>query len=145
MAKAKAAKPNGSVRSDTFSKLKALLAEHASRLTVTHDTADNYYLDGPISPHNNKPIFFGAVQQKKSYVSYHLMPIYIWPELITDLPESLANRMQGKSCFNFQAIDDRALRDLRALTRKSFQRFREAFLKKPPTKKASKKSVTRRR
>jgi hypothetical protein len=137
MAPGKHAKANGTGRSETFAKLRAVLAAHASSLTVTHDTPDNYYLDGPISPHNNKPIFFGAVQHRKSYVSYHLMPIYIWPELLTDLPESLAQRMQGKSCFNFQVIDNQALSDLRKLTRQSFQRFRQAFLsgKKPPKKK----------
>src|SRR5690606_8679842 len=42
--------------------------------------------------------------------------------------------MQGKSCFNFQAIDERALRDLRALTRKAFQRVHEASSKKRATK-----------
>ena len=65
-------------------------------------------------------------------------------KLAAELSDSLADRMQGKSCFNFQAIDDRALRDLRALTRKSFQRFRQAFSSgKAPslTRKKSKKKA----
>lgn len=47
---------------------------------------------------NKKPLFFGAVQVKKSYVSYHLMPVYLEPDLLAPSSSELKARMQGKSC-----------------------------------------------
>ena len=37
-------------------------------------------------------------------------------------------RMQGKSCFNFKAVEDEALQKLEALTDQGFERFREEQL-----------------
>src|SRR5262245_2158350 len=67
-----------------FQALRGLMARHASALVVKVDTSDNYYVNSPkpYAPYNNKVLFFGAVQVKKSYVSYHFFPVYMFPVLL---------------------------------------------------------------
>jgi hypothetical protein len=74
-----------------------------------------------------KEMFFGAVQIKKNYVSYHLMPVYVFPELLKDLSPSLKKRMQGKSCFNFKKVDQETLAELGQLTARGFEQFKQAY------------------
>lgn len=106
-----------------YARLKPLLERFAAELWVTADTEGNYSLDVPTS--GKKAMFFGAVQVKKNYVSYYLMPVYVHPELLQDMSESLRRRMQGKSCFNFSRIDEANIAELSELTQKGFDAFRE--------------------
>ena len=57
-----------------FKELKKILTPYAPKLTVTTDTPEAYSLDGPYSEKWKKAIFFGAVQIKKNYVSFYLIP-----------------------------------------------------------------------
>ena len=41
------------------------------------------------------------------------MPVYGLPELLADISPELRRRMQGKACFNFTRVDERALRGAR--------------------------------
>ena len=109
--------------SSIFSQLKAIMEGYGARLQVKVDQPDNYYLDGPYSNKYKKEVFFGAVQIKKNYVSYHLMPVYMHPELLQELSPALKKRMQGKSCFNFTKLDPAILEELRVLTEKGYQSF----------------------
>ncbi|HYF79500.1 MAG TPA: hypothetical protein VD973_20535 [Symbiobacteriaceae bacterium] len=109
-----------------FQALRALLAPHAPRLLVKTDTAENYYLDTAIIQKNKLPLFFGAVQIKKNYVSFHLFPVYVFPELLASISPELRKRMQGKSCFNFTAVDEPLLEELGRLTDAGMRRFEEA-------------------
>jgi hypothetical protein len=107
----------------TFQKLKKLLKNYEAKLTLLHDKEDNYYLNTPVTATNKKAEFFGAVQVKKSYVAYHLMPVYYYPELLEDISKELKDRMQGKSCFNFKEIDEKLYKELAALTQKCFEQY----------------------
>jgi hypothetical protein len=106
-----------------FGELRAILKEYEDRLQCTIDQPGHYSLDGAYSPKYKKAVFFGAVQVKKNYVSYYLMPVYIHPYLLAGLSDPLKKRMQGKSCFNFTRIDPDNLSELRALTAASFADF----------------------
>ena len=108
----------------TFKKLKTILTQFESHLSVLHDKTDNYYLNTPTSESNKKPTFFGAVQIKKSYVAFHLMPIYYFPELLDSISQELKNKMQGKSCFNFKEIDDILFTELNSLTKIAFEKYK---------------------
>lgn len=108
----------------TFEHLKAILSPYESNLTIVHDKTDNYYLNTPVSESNKKAEFFGAVQIKKSYVAYHLMPIYYYPELLDNISNELKSRMQGKSCFNFKDIDDNLMVELKSLTHDAFEKYK---------------------
>ena len=72
-------------------------------------------------------IWFGGVQIMKSYVSFHLIPVYAAPQLLKDASPSLLKRMQGKSCFNFTEIDRDHVKELTALTKKGCTGFIKRF------------------
>ena len=112
----------------TFEKLKRVLQKYEKRLTVTIDKPGGYSLDTPYSEKYKKPVFFGAVKINKNYVSFHLMPVYVFPDLLKAISPALKKRMQGKSCFNFTTIDDETLKELAALTKQGIERFRQANL-----------------
>jgi len=107
----------------TFAALKALLVKHARHLIVVHDAPDEYYLNTRKPGANGKPMFFGAVEVKRNYVAYHLMPLSVDPALAAAIPPALRARMQGKSCFNFTAPDRAALEELDLLTRAGMASF----------------------
>jgi hypothetical protein len=113
-----------------FAALKSMLTPYADHLTVTADNAEGYSLNGVFSPQFKQDVFFGAAQIKKNYVSFYLMPVYMFPELLSGVSEKLSKRMQGKSCFNFTAVDSEMMDQLAALTKKGFERFQQEKLTK---------------
>lgn len=99
-----------------FAALAAILRRHAAGLSLRTDAPGHLYVElAPATP-GARPGFFGAVQAKKSYVSYHLMPVYEDPSLLDGISPALRKRMQGKSCFNFSAPDSALFDELDALT-----------------------------
>ena len=108
-----------------FKALKSIMAPYASRLDAKKDDGSELYLDTRHLQKNKKPLFFGAVQVKKSFVSFHLMPVYLRPELLAALSPALKARMQGKSCFNFTEVDEPLLAELAALTERGFASYQE--------------------
>lgn len=107
-----------------FAALKAIMAPCAARLDPKKDDATELYVDTRHLQKNKKPLFFGAVQIKKSFVSYHLMPVYLQPGLLDGLSPGLRSRMQGKSCFNFAEVDPVLFQELAALTEAGFESYR---------------------
>ena len=108
-----------------FEHLRKVLKPYEKKLTLKTDTTDTYYLDGPYSKKWKKELFFGSVQIKKNYVSFYLMPVYMYPELLKDMTPELKKHMQGKSCFNFKKIEPELFGELKDLTRKSFEHFKK--------------------
>jgi len=108
-----------------FNELKKLLEPYASKLTLTADSPNGYSLDGPYSEKWKKAVFFGAAQIKKNYVSFYLMPVYMFPDLLKDISPALKKRMQGKSCFNFKKVEPDLFKELDDLTRKGIERFKK--------------------
>ena len=106
-----------------FEQLKSILKQYAPHLTVKTDTADTYYLDGPYSEKWKKELFVGSTQIKKNYVSFYLMPVYMYPELLKEASPELKKRMQGKSCFNFKKVEPTLFAELAELTRKGAEKF----------------------
>jgi hypothetical protein len=111
--------------STVFEGLKNILKPYAEKLTLRTDTPDTYYLDGPYSETWGKQLFFGSAQIKKNYVSFYLMPVYMYPELLKDVSPALKKRMQGKSCFNFKKVEPELFEELAVLTRRGAEKFKE--------------------
>lgn len=109
----------------TYTALRQLLEKHAASLVVHTDQPDHYYLNTHKLDKQQRPIFFGAAQVRKRYVSYYLMPVYMYPDLLDDISPELKKRMQGKSCFNFSRVDTRLIAELDQLTQRGFARFVE--------------------
>ena len=108
-----------------FEQLKNILRPYAEKLTLKADTSNAYYLDGPYSEKWKKVLFFGSAQIKKNYVSFYLMPVYMYPELLKDASLELKKHMQGKSCFNFKKVEPDLFSELAELTRKSAEKFQQ--------------------
>lgn len=111
-----------------FVELRAVMAPYAAKLDVKKDDPSELYVDTKHIQKNKRPLFFGAVQIKRSFVSFHLMPVYLKPELLEDLSPDLKSRMQGKSCFNFSEVDKLLFKELASLTKASFASYKEQGL-----------------
>ncbi|MBV9224184.1 MAG: hypothetical protein JO150_08150 [Acidobacteriaceae bacterium] len=112
-------------QAQVFEALKAVLQPFASELTVKDNTETNYYLETKSRSYKGKPMFFGAVM-RKSYVSYHLMPLYWNPELLDNISPELKKRMQGKSCFNFKRVEPDLFAELKKLTEAGLAEYKKA-------------------
>ena len=108
-----------------FEQLKKILKSYAPRLTVKTDTADTFYLDGPYSEKWKKELFFASAQVKKNYVSFYLIPVYMYPDLLREVSPELKKHMQGKSCFNFKKVEPELFKELTAFTKKGYARFKQ--------------------
>lgn len=108
-----------------FTELRNIMAPYGAKLDTKRDAPGDFYVDTRQLGANKKPIFFGAVQEKAKFVSYHLMPVYSYPELLDEISPELKARMQGKSCFNFNQIDAALMKQLAALTKRSFEQYKK--------------------
>lgn len=106
-----------------FTALRALLLPYADPLDCPVDHPDEFSLYTRHLLKNKQLLWFGGVQIKKNYVSYHLMPVYTHPALLASLSPELKKRMQGKSCFNFTAVDPALFAELAALTAAGFREY----------------------
>lgn len=111
-----------------FEQLKAILEPYAGRLVVQADGPTDYSLAAPRVTKLKKAMFFGAAQIKKNYVSYHLMPVYVHPEMLAGVSPQLKQRMQGKSCFNFTRLDPATVDELTRLTAEGFAAFERDYM-----------------
>jgi hypothetical protein len=111
-----------------FQDLKAIMQPLEKDLVVKKDAPDNYYLNTHYKREDGYQGAFGGVEIKKNYVSYHLMPVYAYPDLLEQVSPTLKKRMQGKSCFNFTKLDEETVKELKNLTQKGFDAFKKANL-----------------
>lgn len=108
-----------------FERLRETLKPYAPTLTITQDTTENYSLEGHFSQKFKKKLFFGSAEIKKNYVSFYLMPVYMYPELLKTISPELKQRMQGKSCFNFKKVDETLFDELATLTKRGYEHFQQ--------------------
>jgi len=116
-------KSKGATFKEIFAALKKILARHPANFSAKFNTPDNYYVDTKAAVWKGKPIFFGAVQIKKNYVSFHLLPLYMCPELLKGISPELKKRMQGKACFNFKVPEPKLFAELDCLTEAGRERW----------------------
>jgi len=111
--------------SPIYAHLRSILLPYAEKLTLTLDTPTGVSIDGPYSAKWKKEVFFAAAQIKKNYVSFYLMPVYMYPDLLNGISPELRKHMQGKSCFNFKKMEPALFDELAELTRVGFERFQK--------------------
>jgi len=110
---------------EIFAELRNILLPYAGKLELNVDRDGELSIDTRHIQKNQKPLWFGGVQIKKNYVSYHLMPVYLNPGLLEGMSPGLKKRMQGKSCFNFTRLDPALSAELAALTEAGFRFYAE--------------------
>ena len=98
--------------------------EEVQYMVVKHDGPGIYYLESAPVPKYGTEVFFGAVQAGKGQVSFHFMPIYVFPEMRDTLSPALKKRLRGTSKFTFTELDAPLLKELAALTRKGYQGYK---------------------
>lgn len=96
--------------------LRAIMLGTAGDLAVTRDTRGDLAVRTHAVDAKGEPGWFGTVTVKKSYVAYHLIPLYDAPGLAADFSPAPEKRRQGKTCFNFKAVDAALFDELAALT-----------------------------
>lgn len=106
-----------------FAKLKSILQPYSPKLLVKANTSEGFSINGKYSEKWKKELFFGAVQIKKNYVSFYLMPVYMYPDLLENISPKLKKHMQGKSCFNFKKVETRLFDELVQLTEQAFEQW----------------------
>lgn len=103
---------------EVFSALRQLMLKAAPDEQVAKDEAGDLVVHTCRNDSKTgNPIWFGAVASKKSYVAFHLFPLYEQPALGESISPALSKRRQGKSCFNFKAIEPALFEELAALVR----------------------------
>ena len=110
---------------NVFTELREIMLPYAHKLVCTIDEADHLYVNSKHILENHKPLWFGGVQIKKNYVSYHLMPVYLNPLLLDGISPDLKKRMQGKSCFNFNSSNLIFFEEIRKLTKACFDDYQK--------------------
>lgn len=118
------ASPGGDLK-PVFAELRAILQPLSKGLVVVHDTEEHIYIDTNKPGPNGKPMFFASARVVKGKVSFHLMPVYTAPALLQGMSPELKKRMQGKSCFNFGAVDKALFKELGALAKAGLAQFRK--------------------
>ncbi|WP_313222315.1 hypothetical protein [Pseudoxanthomonas mexicana] len=126
MKTAKPAEATSPATLPTFESLRELLLPYRESLQITHDEAGHFYANSARVDGKGKPVFFGAVKSSGKKTLFHFMPIYDFPELLTETSAKLKKHMQGKSCFNFTALDPVVLAELKSLVQRGVARYREA-------------------
>ena len=121
--------PKTDLFAETFQTLRSILERHGGQMKVLADTDTEFSLASPtMTDRTGRPLFAAAVQVRKSYVSYHLMPLYMNRALMATVPAVLRKRMQGKACFNFKTIDPAEAKELAELTKKGLATFKDLQL-----------------
>lgn len=117
----------------TFKALRALYTPFEERAVLIADTAERYYLGThEVRARDGYRTGFGGVERHKSYVSVHLMPLYVHPEMVAALDPALRSRMQGKSCFNFRDEDPHLFEALAETVSLCAERFTRDGRLRPP-------------
>jgi hypothetical protein len=89
---------------EVFRRLREILSEQATDMDIVADEATSNRLNTRHVRQDGYVLMFGAVEIKKRYVSYHLMPVYMAPPQVLPMSDRLRGRMQGKACFNFTNV-----------------------------------------
>jgi len=108
-----------------FKALRGILQRQTGRLSVSEDTSTRFCLRGGSHPKHHGPMPVAWVEIGKAYVSFHHMGVYARPDLLKNVSKKLKARMQGKSCFNFKAVDETLFAELDDLTARAFDAFRK--------------------
>ena len=104
-----------------FERMKRILEPYGREMHVAADDETWYSIDMAPEPQRNPTTWFAGTRRGKAYVSYYLMPVYVEPALLATVSPELRKRMQGKSCFNFRAVDEKLLDELEDLTRRGYE------------------------
>lgn len=127
MAKKSAVKKTAEVDA-LFARLRKVLLPYAKHMVVKFDGPGIYYLETEPVKKFGSEVFFGAVQAKRGFVMFHLLPLDVFPELAKAISPALRRRMKDETSFRFAELDPALVRELAALTRAGYRGYRRSGL-----------------
>lgn len=107
-----------------FQGLRKILKPYDAKLRVIKDGPGGYMSESKSIRYLGKPVMFAAITSK-SYVAFHLFPVYMFPDLVKGISPELKKRMQGKTCWNFKKVEGPLFAELGGIVDASFRRFAE--------------------
>ena len=107
-----------------FQGLRKILRPYDKKLRVIKDGPSDYMSESKSIRYLGKPVMFAAITSK-SYVAFHLFPVYMFPDLLKGISPELKKRMQGKTCWNSKKVEESLFAELAELVDASFRRFAE--------------------
>ena len=107
-----------------FQGLRKILRPYDAKLRVLKDGPGGYMSESKSIRYQGKPLMFASITSK-SYVAFHLFPVYVFPDLLKGISPELKRRMQGKTCWNFKKAEEALFAELEGIVKASFQRFAE--------------------
>ncbi|MGK7394811.1 MAG: hypothetical protein ACNS62_09560 [Candidatus Cyclobacteriaceae bacterium M3_2C_046] len=110
--------------SHTFEELKGILNSYTKEMTIKKDTPEEFYLDGGLHPKSQEPIMFGKIFLKDDEVNYKFKPAELFPELLNDVSSDLKQNMDDNSIFHFKETNQNMVNELKDLTQKGYQRYK---------------------
>lgn len=107
-----------------FQGLRKILKPFDKKLRVIKDGPGGYMSESKSIRYQGKPVMFASITSK-SYVAFHLFPVYMFPDLLKGISPELKKRMQGKTCWNFKKAEEPLFAELGGIVEASFRRFAE--------------------
>ncbi len=107
-----------------FQGLRKILKPYDQKLRVLKDNPNHYLSESKSLRYRGKPVMFVSITSK-SYVAFHLLPVYMFTELLKGMSHALKKRMQGKACWNFKKAEEELFAELGEVVGASFRRFAE--------------------
>jgi hypothetical protein len=105
-----------------FQGLRKILKPYDKKLRILKDDPGFYMSESKSIQYQGKPVMFASIISK-SYVAFHLFPVYMFPDLLKGISAELKRRMQGKTCWNFKKAEEPLFVELAEVVDASFQRF----------------------
>ncbi|HOY33027.1 MAG TPA: hypothetical protein PKW80_14200 [Bacteroidales bacterium] len=114
---------------EIYTRLKNMIQKYAPPLSVKTETNDRYelYTKKNVELNGKKydEFFFGSIILKSQYIGFYFMPIYIYPELLIDVPETLKKLQTGKSCFHIKKYEQSIFNAISDLIETGFDAYRK--------------------
>ena len=107
-----------------FRGLRKVLKPYDKKLRIIKDDLNGYMSESKSIRYQWKPVMFDSITSK-SYVAFHLFPVYMFPDLLKGISPELKKHMQGKACWNFKKAEGKLFAELEELVNASFRRFAE--------------------
>jgi hypothetical protein len=103
-------------------RLDAILEPYRSKL----EPATIYNLPTMRRPGAKAHDWFAFVQPAAKHVSFFLLPMVTWPDLLDGCSPDLLKRRKALSAFNFATVDESLFAELEALVARAYERYTAA-------------------
>ncbi len=114
---------------ENFDRIKNMFQQFVPPLRVMMENDERYDLysakEVEIKNRSYKEIYFGSVILKPKYTGFYFMPVYLFPEMLNEVPETLKKLQTGKSCFHIKKYDEELFKTIEELMKEGFATYKK--------------------